>query len=114
MLTVLGIATVVLIPFLSLLALMRLADRRERARQEVVARQVAVTDAIHRELGAVVSPVVRKRPWGPWQVRIALPRGRRALAGSVLSITHGALASASGARGNPLEVLLVSRDEGGR
>ena len=53
----------------SLLAAWLLAvGRMERARDARISRQVAVTDAIHRELGAVVAPFVKRRVGGDWRV----------------------------------------------
>ena len=49
-----------------------LADWIHARRRETIARQIAVTDAIHGELGAVVAPVVTRRLGGPWEV---IPNG---------------------------------------
>lgn len=93
MLTVLVALTVLLVPCLALAALLGLVEWTDRARREIVERQVAVTNAIHRELGAIVAPVVTKRVWGPWRVRIAVPLERPAVVGQVLAIAHRALAA---------------------
>jgi hypothetical protein len=84
------VAAVTLFPFIVVLALLRLVDRLERRRAEVVARQIELTDAIHRELGAVVAPRVTRRPWGRWRVSIAVPLDRPALVGRVLDVVYGA------------------------
>ena len=63
----------VLFPATLLTVVLLLSTWRARTRLLAVARQIAVTDAIHRELGAVVSPVVRHRLWGRWQVIIPVP-----------------------------------------
>jgi hypothetical protein len=57
----LGIA---LLPIALMVAALLLVERRARLRLAECARQVAVTDAIHGELGAIVSPVVRRRLGG--------------------------------------------------
>jgi len=63
----------VLLPAALLTAVMLLSTWRARTRLLAIARQIAVTDAIHGELGAVVSPVVRHRLWGRWQIMIPVP-----------------------------------------
>jgi len=55
------------------LALM-LVDVVQRRRAEVIARQIEVTDAIHREFGAVVAPTVHRAGRG-W--RVTLPMDAR-------------------------------------
>ena len=45
---------IALIPFLAVWGLLALARALERRRQARVFRQIALTDAIHRELGAAV------------------------------------------------------------
>lgn len=85
---VLGIVAALAVPLLVLVGLLAIADRLRRRRLRVIARQIAVTDAIHREFGAVVAPVVSKRWWGPWTVLMALPPERWAMAGSLAAIAH--------------------------
>jgi hypothetical protein len=48
---------IALTPFLVVMALLRLADFVSARREASHARQIALTDAIHRELGAVAAPV---------------------------------------------------------
>src|SRR2546422_6340682 len=67
-----------LFPCLTLLALLGLTARVERRRAAVIARQIELTDAIHREVGALVAPWVMRRPGGAWRVRIAVPFERPA------------------------------------
>ncbi|MGH7309418.1 MAG: hypothetical protein ACREK6_12050 [Candidatus Rokuibacteriota bacterium] len=92
---VLGIVAALTLPLLVLVGLLAVADRLQRRRLRVVARQVAVTDAIHREFGAVVAPVVSKQWGGPWTVLMALPPERWAMAGALVAIAHRALATGS-------------------
>jgi hypothetical protein len=91
-----GLAAALIVPVLVLVGLLTAIDRIQRQRMRVVARQVAVTDAIHREFGAVVAPVVRKRPWGPWTVFMTLPPDGWAQAGSLASIAHDVVAASEG------------------
>ena len=82
-----------LIPFVAVVPFLWLANRAERARHEVVARQIRLTDAIHARLGFVAAPTVVKRLGRPWQVLVALPFANPDLVGQVLSIVHDTLAS---------------------
>lgn len=108
MLTALAVPVLALSPFITVVALLELAARRERRIEGAVARQIALTDAIAEELGAVVAPVVTKRPWGPWRVRMAVPFGRPATTSRVLAIARRVLdrACASG-----YEIVLVPQAE---
>ena len=72
--TVMVIVGVLAVPIAALLGLLRLAAVLERRRDAVIARQVALTDAIHGVMGAVVAPVVR-RGRGGWVAVLAVPAG---------------------------------------
>jgi hypothetical protein len=87
-LTAVALVVVLLVPAVVVAALMRLADARQRARDDVSARQIMLTDAIHAELGAVVSPVVQKRAFQPWRVVIELPQGRAREMARLIAITE--------------------------
>ena len=96
---------VLLLPFLAISALLVLAervqDRRERARY----RQIALTDAIHRELGAVAAPTVRQRLGGGWAVAMAVPLDRPAAVAAILRVT-GQHFSREEQETVPLEIIL--------
>ncbi len=91
MLTAIAVVVLALSPLVIVVALLELAARRERRIEGAVARQIALTDAIAEELGAVVAPVVTKRPWGPWQARMAVPFARPATTSQALAIAHRVL-----------------------
>src|SRR5919201_1659727 len=101
MLDLLVVITVALVPVGAVGGLLLVAERIRRARERVIARQVAITDALHHELGAVVAPTVAKRPWGSWRVVIPVAADQPALAGQVLTVAHRALA------GSPTRVSIV-------
>ncbi|MCL6640545.1 MAG: hypothetical protein K6T92_04140 [Candidatus Rokubacteria bacterium] len=103
MLTALVAVAVALAPFVAVVALLALSARWQRRRQEEAAHQVAVTEAIHRELGAVAAPVVIKRAWGPWRVLIPVPLDRPALVARILAAAHQALPPAA------VQIVLVAR-----
>jgi|RhiMetdeSRZDD1v2_1073273.scaffolds.fasta_scaffold11982_12 hypothetical protein len=71
-------------PFAALAAFVWLRERHQARRRDEIARQVALTDALHACLGAVVAPVVRRRRSG-WQVAVAVPVGRPGVVATVLS-----------------------------
>jgi hypothetical protein len=71
-------------PVVLTVALLAAADRRQRRVQSEVARQIALTDALHGRLGALVAPVVRRRG-GVWQVSVAVPVGDGRIAGVLLT-----------------------------
>jgi hypothetical protein len=88
--------------------LLGLITRMQRARDERVARQIAVTEAIHRELGPVVAPVVTRRGRSGWNVAIAAPLDRPVAAGRILAVAYDALA---GERSVPARRTLPRRPE---
>jgi hypothetical protein len=59
-------------PMILTVALLAVADRRQQRVQAEIERQIALTDALHARLGALLAPVVR-RCGGVWQVSVALP-----------------------------------------
>jgi hypothetical protein len=108
----LGTVAALILPVLGVMGLIVVADWVQRRRLRVVARQIAVTDAIHREFGAVVAPVVHKRPWGPWTVCMALPPERWALAGSLATIAHDVVSAGDGQNGDgSIRVVFTPRRE---
>src|SRR2546428_1591571 len=84
--TLLTVVVVGLFPCLTLLALLGLTARVERRRAAVIARQIELTDAIHREVGALVAPWVMRRPGGAWRVRIAVPFERPAVVEAIVAV----------------------------
>jgi hypothetical protein len=74
--------------FATVFVALAITQRVQDTRDEAGARQIALTDAIHRELGAVVAPSVVARPWGGWRVLIPVPFTRPDLVASVLRIAH--------------------------
>jgi len=103
----LNAATVILTissPILVVLGLLSLAAWRDRRREAVIARQIRVTDAIARELGAIVAPVVEKPFGGPWRVAIHVPVGRPALVSRIVLIAHETLTRIGS---SPYELVLM-------
>ncbi|HTO10651.1 MAG TPA: hypothetical protein VMQ51_03695 [Candidatus Binatia bacterium] len=71
-------------PMILTVALLMGADRRQQRVQAEVGRQIALTDALHARLGALVAPVVRRRG-RLWQVSVAVPVEDPAIVGAVLA-----------------------------
>ena len=91
MLTAIAIFALTLSPLTAVVVLLEFAAWRERRIEAAIARQIALTDAIGAELGAVVAPVVAKPMGRPWQIRIAVPFSRPALIARVLAIAQRVL-----------------------
>ena len=86
--TLLGVVVVAFVPCTLLLALLGLTARMERRRAAVIARQIELTDAIHREVGALVAPWVTRRRGGWWRVRIAVPFERPSVVETVVAVVR--------------------------
>jgi hypothetical protein len=78
-------------PVLAVLALLALAEWRDRRRVAMIARQVRLTDAIASEMGSIVAPVVTKPLGRPWRVDIQVPVGRPATVSRIVGIAHDVL-----------------------
>ena len=84
----------------------------EQRRHRRVARQIMVTDAIHRELGPVVAPFVRKPLWGPWRLEMAVPFGRPGVVGTALAIAHQTLAAdGDGKKSDAFQIVLTPQED---
>ena len=85
--TMLGAIFVAVIPPVLIGALLRLSERVQRQRDARFARQIELTDAIHRELGAVAAPTVGKRRGGGLIVRMMVPLQQPELVAAILTVT---------------------------
>jgi hypothetical protein len=110
MLTLLVAGVVVALPVLFVVALLLIAERFQRARQARVACQIAVTEAIHRELGAVVAPEITTRPWGRPRLVIAAPLERPAMVGTVLDIAHRTLRGGDSPTGRRVQIVVIPQE----
>src|ERR1700730_10201607 len=79
---------IALIPFLAIWGLLRFVRAVERRRDARVARQIMLTDPIHRELGAVAAPNVRRTWSGEWVVSMRLALAREGTVGTLHRINH--------------------------
>lgn len=76
----------VAIPCLMVSGFLALAERAESRRALARDRQIALTDAIHWELGAVAAPTVSRLGRG-WRVAMAVPLDRPAVVAAILRVT---------------------------
>lgn len=102
-----GVVIFPLIVFVLIGGPMVLADWLRNRRQQAITRQIALTDAIDGELGAIVAPVVKKPLWGPWQIRIAVPFARTAAVGKILGVAHEVLSVADRMNPGRYEIVLT-------
>lgn len=72
------------LPLATVVALVALVERRRTRRRAEVARQIALTDALHARLGAVVAPFVRRRRHR-WEIAVAVPFERPVVVTGVLA-----------------------------
>ncbi len=101
---------VALFPFALLVAALKLSSWRQRTRLVEVARQIAVTDAIHAELGAVVSPIVRQKLRRGWQLTIPVPLDRPDTVMQVLSAAYGAFSPSERTSPGHFEIVLTPQE----
>lgn len=111
MLTVLVAIGVVAVPFLAVVGLLLLVARWQRGREARVAQQIAVTEAIHRELGAVAAPSMAKPVWGPPRLVIPVPLEHPNLVAAILAIAHRVLRGWDGAAARGVHIVVVPQLE---
>jgi len=105
------LAVFVLVPSVVLVAVPRLVAWNRRTRREAVRRQIAVTDAIHAALGAVVAPVVHRRLWGPWRLAIAVPFDRPDTVKRVIEVAYTAFDAPERTKAGRFELVLSPQDK---
>lgn len=75
-------------PFALVMGLLWLTRVIREKREAGVVRQIALTDAIHRELGAVAAPVVTRSWTRGWIVSVRVPLDHEGMVGVITRITH--------------------------
>ena len=109
MLTLAAVLVLVVLPMTGVSVMLLAVGRLQRARETRVAHQVTVTDAIHAELGAVVSPVVKHRLGRGWRIEIAVPFACAAVVGRVVAIAYAALVRADARAAGRVDVVLTAQ-----
>lgn len=98
---------VAVIPPVAIGALLRLSDRMERRRDRRLAWQIELTDAIHREMGAVAAPTVERRRGGGLAVRMMVPLHDPEFVAAILSVTEQVFARHDASQA--VEIVLTPR-----
>ena len=96
-------------PFLAVAGLLWLANLLRHRREACIARQVALTDAIHRELGPAAAPTLRRAIGRGWRVSMAVPLDRPAMVGAIVRVVDRAWSELPPAASEPLEIVLRPR-----
>ena len=105
------IGLLVLLPPAFVVALLLFSGRFQRRAETTIARQIEVTNAIHAALGAVVSPVVRHRLDGRWQVFIPLELDNADTVTHVVRAARGVFDAHEGTRPGRFEIVLSPREK---
>ena len=106
--TAVGIA-VALAPVVAVLGLLEWAKRVSHRRAAVIARQIALTDAIHRELGAVVAPEVKGSSAAGWTVSMKVPLRSEPLVAAIARITDQLFRRLDGQDPPRVHLVLIAR-----
>src|SRR6266566_7471831 len=101
---------VALFPFGLLVAALKISNWRQHVRLAEIARQITVTDAVHAELGAVVSPVVRRKLWRGWRLTIPVPLDRPDTVMQVVEAAYGAFGAAERTWPGRFEIVLTPQE----
>ena len=105
--SVIAAVAVSLVPFAAVLGLLWLSAWIERRRAMAVARQIELTDAIHRELGAVAAPTVQPARHGSWRVVMAVPVDRPETLGALVRIADRVILRADRVPGHRVEIAVT-------
>ena len=105
------IGLLVLLPPAFVVALLLFSGRFQRRAETTIARQIEVTDAIHAALGAVVSPVVRHRLDGRWQVFIPVELDNAETVTQVIRAARGVFDAHDATRPGRFEIVLSPREK---
>jgi len=105
------IGLLVLLPPAFVVALLLFSGRFQRRAETTIARQIEVTDAIHAALGAVVSPVVRRRLDGRWQVFIPVELDNAETVTQVIRAARGVFDAHDATRPGRFEIVLSPREK---
>lgn len=107
MLTLLAGIAMAMTPFLAIGALLWLSERFRNRREARYARQIALTDALHREVGAATAPIVRKPLGRGWRVSMAVPLDRPATVATIIRVTGRVLTEWEGPGARPFRIVLT-------
>lgn len=101
-----GAAVFALFGFVLVGGPMILADWSRTRRQAATERQIALTDALDEQLGPIVSPVVTRPLFDPWQILLDVPLSRLATVGRIVVIVNEVVAGFEATREMPYHIIL--------
>jgi hypothetical protein len=104
-----AVATAV-VPLAAVASLLWVSRRLEQRRAAGIARQIALTDALHREIGAAAAPVVRRSRLRGWTVSVAVPLEREDTVGAVVRIAHQLFSRLDRVEAPRLRIVLTPRE----
>lgn len=107
---IIGALMVVAAPMVGIIGLLWLSERVRERREAGWHLQIAVTDAVHRALGAVTAPLVTRRPGGGWRVQMRVPPGQTDLAAALVRVTEEVMGRVTAERRRPFEIVLLSTE----
>ena len=87
-----------------------LVDWTRKRKAQAVACQIALTDALDGQLGPLVAPVVHHPPWGPWEIRIAVPLLGPAALAIIVAAVEAVFTRSDGTAIGPYRLLLHVQD----
>jgi len=85
---------------------MVLTDWVRKRREAVIARQIALTDALDGRFGTIVAPVVTRPLFSPWEVRITVPLHRSAILARMLAAVDEAFSGVEAPNPSSYRILL--------
>ena len=108
---IVGATVTVTVVLLAIGSLLWLGRRIEERRSAGIARQIALTDAIHFELGAVAAPEVRKAWLGAWTISMTVPLEREDTVGAIVRIAHDLFSTLDRVDGPRIRIVLAPQDQ---
>ena len=97
-------------PVVLIVAALSLSSWRQRRRLAEIERQIAVTDAVHAAVGALVSPVVRRSLWGGWRLTIPVPLDRPDTITQILEAACSVFSPSERAKPGRFEIVLSAQE----
>jgi len=88
-----------------------LVDWSRKRRQAAIECQIALTDAIDGQVGAIVSPVVSKPLFGPWDVEIAAPLQQPGTVAGILSVVDEVFGDVVGPGSDRYRIFLTATQD---
>ncbi len=105
--TILSVTGFLLLVFTIIGGPMILVDRTRNRQAAVIARQIALTDALDGRLGVIVAPTVTKSVFGSWEVRIAMPFLRSTVLARMLAVIDDVFADGEAVSPSAYRIILT-------